>query len=86
MRVYDAGGLATSVDKLASVQEKFNEDYTIAKEFSNNPKAIDELMGKLGSQEQNMLLKLLLKSGNIGKKAFNLFDMSSGQQKELKFS
>ena len=72
---------ADSINQLGEIQEDFKDEYEKVREFYYDSKAIDELIEKLSPEEQGILLKILLKAGNVGKKISNLFEMTPKEKR-----
>lgn len=74
-------GTADAVEMLSEVQEAFPDDYNTIKNFGRDPQNLNELIEKLSPEHQNVLFKLLIKSGSFSRKMVSLFDLSVGEQK-----
>lgn len=68
--------VSESVLFLADVQKKYKEQYQKIMDFNENPMSLDELIEKIPIEKQAILLRVLLKAGEFGKKFANLMEMS----------
>lgn len=75
--------ISESVSFLADVQEKYKEQYQQILDFNENPMSLDELIEKIPIKQQAILLRVLLKAGEFGKKFANLMEMNPKEKRDF---
>ena len=73
--------MADSIDYLAGIQEKYKEQYEKVLEFNNDPRILDGMLEKLPSDKQLILLRVLLKAGEFGRKFVNLMELDPKEKR-----
>lgn len=75
--------IANSTSFLADVQEKYKDDYAIILQFSDNPQSLEELVQKLPLDKQAILLRVLLKAGDFGRRFNKLMESTPAEKRQL---
>ncbi len=75
--------IADSIDNLASIHKKYPEQYDKIIQFTENPEIIDEIIEKVPSNLQLVLLRVLLKAGEFGRKFARLMEMEPKEKNEF---
>jgi len=75
--------IAESVSYLAHVQEKYSVQYQKILAFNENPQVLEELIINLPYEQQAILLRVLLKAGEFGRKFMNLMEMTPKEKKDF---
>ena len=75
--------IADNVVYLADVQKKYSKQYKKIIEFGENPEILEELISQLPPEKQAILIRVLLKAGDFGKKFANLMEMSPEEKDDF---
>jgi hypothetical protein len=75
--------IAESVIVLSDIQEEYEEQYKKIVEFNENPQILEELVNNLPMEKQAILLRILLKAGEFGRKFSNLMEMSAEDKRSF---
>lgn len=76
-------GTADSVKTLATIEEKFPDQYKNLSESKMDPSQIDKLMGKMSPEDKDTFLIIFARASYIAPKLNKLFDLSLEEKKEL---
>ena|GEM_PF-4305037 len=76
-------GMSASTKKLSALQRKYPEQYNEILEFDKDSSAINDLLDNLDTDQQAILLRLLLKASTVGRRMSTLLHLNADEQKEL---
>lgn len=72
--------IADNIDYLAKIQKDHSTQYKKIINFSENPAVFEELVSELPLEQQGILLRILLKAGDFGRKFAIFMEMSPKQK------
>ena len=68
-------GLADSIDHLAYIHDKYSTQYKKILDFQENPENLGQLIEGLSAEQKGILLSVLIKAGEFGRKFATLMEM-----------
>lgn len=75
--------ISKSVGFLADLHKTYRKQYDKILNFEDNPEKLEELIDNLSNEEKGILLSILFKASDFGRKFANLMEMSPSEKKEF---
>lgn len=75
--------LANNIDYLAKIHDEFSEQYQKILDFQENPENLARLIEGLSAEQKGILLSVLIKAGEFGRKFVNLMEISPKDKRKF---
>jgi len=75
--------LAKNIDHLAKIHDDYGDQYQKILDFQENPENLGKLIDGLSNEQKGLLLSVLFKAGDFGKKFAMLMEMTPKDKRKF---